>query len=164
MVEQTPDVWVNWQGDEPFFTYKIINDLLQSVHRTEQELWTLKKKITSESEVTAKHFAKVVCDNNNNALFFSRSPIPCYRDETDFTKMHYYKHVGIYAYRHTTLQKISTLLPSYLEKAEELEQLRFLAAGIKVTVHETQQDSIGIDLPEHIEKAEDFLVRNSATL
>ena len=155
-----PDVWVNWQGDEPFFKQSIIEDLLQSINNPSQELWTLKKKIINPDEVASRHFAKVVCDNKNNALYFSRSPIPCYRDTNDFEKMNYYKHVGIYAYRPSALAKIAASEPTYFETAEQLEQLRFLAAGIKVSVHETTFDSFGIDLPEHQKKAEEFILQN----
>lgn len=160
-INDIPDVWVNWQGDEPFFRQGIIEDLLQSATNPTQELWTLKKRITDPSEVTARHFAKVVCDNYGNAMYFSRSPIPFYRDTNDFEKMEYYKHVGIYAYRPATLARIAQLKAPYFEVAEQLEQLRFLAAGVRVTVHETLYDSFGIDLPEHQQKAEQFILQNT---
>lgn len=158
------DIWVNWQGDEPFITPVMIEELLQSTHNNENiDVWTLKKRIINEEEINSIHFAKVICDNNDVAIYFSRSPIPLYRNyelaaENVKNKIPrvYYKHVGIYAFTTLALNKISKLSPCHIEDAEQLEQLRFLFHGLKIKVHETHQEVIGIDLPEHLEKAAEY--------
>ena len=103
---------------------------------------------------------KVVVNKNWNALYFSRSIIPFQRnaDKEDWLKGHtYYKHIGLYAYRADTLKEITHLPQSPLELAESLEQLRWLENGYKIKVGITQQETIGIDTPEDMEKALAFL-------
>lgn len=151
------DIWVNWQGDEPFIAKPMIVDLLQSCDQEKSDLWTLKKRITNLDEVTNPHFAKVVCDAKGFALYFSRSPIPHYRDNIDGLKKEFYKHVGLYAFTREALKKISVMQPCDLEVAEQLEQLRFLYNNLRIRVHETQYEVFGIDLPEHLAKAETHL-------
>ncbi len=145
------DVWVNWQGDEPFVNEQMIQDLLQTCSRNDADVWTLKKKILKPEEITSTHIAKVVCNAKGEALYFSRAPIPHYRNVSD---KEYYKHVGLYAFSDAALQKISSLEPCALEQAEQLEQLRFLYHGLKIKVHETFEEPFGIDLPEHLSVAE----------
>lgn len=150
------DIWVNWQGDEPFISKKMIQDLLQDVEE-KVDIWTLKKKITQAEEIENLHIAKVVTDAADCALYFSRSPIPCYRDRVDFEQKNYYKHVGLYACTDKALEKISSLDPTSIEEAEKLEQLRFLHYGLKIKVHTTQEIALGIDLPEHLVIAEEMI-------
>lgn len=140
------DVWVNWQGDEPFIGTKMIETLLQSCD--EGEIWTLKIAIEDPS---SPHVVKVVCDHLGRALYFSRSPIP-------HNSKKYFKHVGIYAYSDEALQKISKLSPCPLEEAERLEQLRFLYNGLSIQVHETDEEIIGIDTPEQLSIAEEMIL------
>lgn len=148
------DIWVNWQGDEPFINEMMIQDLLQSCLEETSDVWTLCKRIENADEIANPHVAKVVRDGKGFALYFSRSTIPYYRDrEGD----EFYKHVGLYAFTKEALQKMATFEPCYLEQAEQLEQLRFLYNGLKVRVHETTHDVFGIDLPEHLAKAESKL-------
>ncbi len=151
------DIWVNWQGDEPFISEQMIHDLLQSCGKEESDLWTLKKRIVNPEEVTNPHFAKVVCDHAGFALYFSRSEIPFYRDIQDFSKKIYHKHVGLYAYTREALNKISSSHPCEIEVAEQLEQLRFLYNNLRLRVHETEHEVFGIDLPEHLVRAERHL-------
>ncbi|MBS0620683.1 MAG: 3-deoxy-manno-octulosonate cytidylyltransferase [Verrucomicrobia bacterium] len=148
------DIWVNWQGDEPFIGEAMIQDLLQSCAIEPSDVWTLKKRIIDPSEVGNPHIAKLVCDQRGFALYFSRSQIPYYRDETDFSRQEFYKHIGLYAFTKEALQKISQIPPCPLEKAEQLEQLRFLFNGLKIRVHETEHEVFGIDLLEHLARAE----------
>ncbi len=148
------DIWVNWQGDEPFICEQMIADLLQSCDDDESDLWTLKKKIMDPEEANNPHFAKVACDRHGFAMYFSRSQIPFYRDISDFPKKELYKHVGLYAYTRKALKKILNLAPCPLEIAEQLEQLRFLYNNLRIRVHETEYEVFGIDLPEHLAKAE----------
>jgi 3-deoxy-manno-octulosonate cytidylyltransferase (CMP-KDO synthetase) len=151
------DIWVNWQGDDPFITPQMISDLLQSCEKNNADVWTLKKRIALKEEINNPHIPKVVCNEEGYALCFSRSTIPYYRDFTPEEKKIYYKHIGVYAFTTKALKKIPTLTPSYLEQAEQLEQYRFLSHGLKVLVHETQEESFGIDLPEHLAMAENML-------
>lgn len=157
------DIFVNWQGDEPFIHEAMILDLLQSCGFESSDLWTLKKRITSEGELANPHIAKVVCDIHGFALYFSRSQIPFYRDIAEFSKKMVYKHVGLYAYTKEALKKIEGLSLCSLENAEQLEQLRFLYNNLKIRVHETEYEVFGIDLPEHVEKAEAYIEQNVKT-
>jgi 3-deoxy-manno-octulosonate cytidylyltransferase (CMP-KDO synthetase) len=148
------DIWVNWQGDEPFIHEQMIRDLLQSCDREDSDVWTLKKRIVKMQELTNPHIAKVICDHRGHALYFSRSQIPYYRDANDESQKFFYKHVGLYAFTSDSLRKISRFQPCAIEMAEQLEQLRFLYHNLRVRVHETQYEVFGIDLPEHLALAE----------
>lgn len=139
------EIWVNWQGDEPFITQEVIETLLRTAEGDE-EIWTLKKKINNPSLIASPHVVKVVTDKKGNALRFSRNPIP----DTGVA----YKHVGLYAFSAKALEKISTLGVSPLEEKERLEQLRFLENGMAIRVHETDQEIFGIDTKEELERAE----------
>ncbi len=158
----TADIWVNWQGDEPFITADMITSLLQTCHQDSADIWTLKKRITDPEQVTSANIAKVVCDAHGHALYFSRSPIPFYRDLNggflDVQKNIFYKHVGLYAFSTQALEKINTMGTSYLEDAEKLEQLRWLQHGLTVRVHETDREVKGIDTPQDLEQAEQYAV------
>lgn len=154
------DVVVNWQGDEPFLHKAMIRDLLQSCPDG-ADVWTLKKRITDERDIVNPHIAKVVTDAQGCALYFSRSPIPFYRDQTAGAV--YFKHVGLYAYSRAGMDKLRALVPCALEEAEKLEQLSFLFHGLKVQVHETHHEAFGIDLPEHLALAE-MRVQSGAAL
>ncbi len=148
------DIWVNWQADEPFLSIQVIKDLLQSCSFSEAEIWTLKIKMREEDRIQDPNICKVVCDINDHALYFSRSPIP-YRQEK--TNVPTFRHIGLYAYSNAALKKISTMPSCKIEEAESLEQLRFLYQGLKMQVHETEELSLGIDLPEHLSAAEEYL-------
>jgi 3-deoxy-manno-octulosonate cytidylyltransferase (CMP-KDO synthetase) len=151
------DIWVNWQGDEPFINEQMIHDLLQSCDCEDSDIWTLKKKIVNIEEASNPQIAKVICDHRGYALYFSRSMIPYYRDVTDPAQKSFYKHVGLYAFTPDSLRKISRLQPCAIEVAEQLEQLRFLHHNLRIRVHETQYEVFGIDLPEHLALAESHL-------
>ncbi len=148
------DIWVNWQADEPFLSERMIRDLLKNVH-IETDVWTLKVPFSNKEEAKSPAYCKVVCDQDGFALYFSRSLIPFYRDETSDQK--YDKHIGLYAYSEKALEKIAVMQPSALEQAEMLEQLRFLSHGLRIQVHETHEETIGIDFPEQLALAEKYL-------
>jgi 3-deoxy-manno-octulosonate cytidylyltransferase (CMP-KDO synthetase) len=154
------DIWVNWQGDEPFIHKAMIDDLLRSCLQEESDIWTLKRRIVSIHDYYSPQVAKVVCDARDFALYFSRSPIPCYRDPRPDEDKIAYKHVGLYAYTTEALKKIAALSLSPHEEAEQLEQLRFLHHNLKIKVHDTEHEVFGIDLPEHLTRAE-TLIQNS---
>lgn len=147
------DIVVNIQADEPFVNRSLLEDLLQGIYlhpSSDACIWTLKKQISSKEEEESAHCVKVVTDLQGKALYFSRSPIPYNRDNIAMVR---YRHVGIYAYTRKALNQIASFRPSELERAEELEQLTPLAEGIPIYVHETEQESLGIDTPADLEKA-----------
>ncbi len=144
------DIWVNWQGDEPFIHQEMVENLLQTINKT-YDIWSLRKEIEREEDIEDPNVVKVVTDSQDRALYFSRSPIPYDRDGLE--DVTYYKHMGIYAYTADALKQISTLSPSLLERAEGLEQLRFLENGMNIQVHETVHESLGIDIPEDLARA-----------
>jgi len=146
--EITADIWVNWQGDEPFISKKMIQDLLQTCASQDSDIWTLKERIENPEDAESTHVVKVICNKDNYALYFSRSLIPYYREPCSHKK--YFRHVGLYAYTSEALSRMITLAPCYLEEAEQLEQLSFLYNNMRIKVHETQEKTLGIDLPEHL--------------
>ena len=147
------DIWVNWQGDEPFINATMIQDLLQTAAHDGMDVWTLKKLITIKEQIVAPNTAKVVTDHEGNALYFSRSPVPFYRDH-HLEQGVFYKHVGLYAFTTKGLQMMQQLPIGKLEQAEKLEMLRLLENGIKIRLHETLFEVIGIDTAEDLRHAE----------
>ncbi len=151
-----PDVVVNIQGDEPFIRPEQISLLVACFEDPETEIATLVKQVESPKEIFDENKPKVVFDKNHFALFFSRSPIPFIRGEEaeDWFKSYtFYRHIGIYAFRSEILKQITRLEPTGLEKAESLEQLRWLANGYRIKVSETMYGPVGIDTPEDLEQA-----------
>ncbi|HCJ82732.1 MAG TPA: 3-deoxy-manno-octulosonate cytidylyltransferase [Parachlamydiales bacterium] len=144
------DIWVNWQADEPLVHEEMIRELLFTARQEGIDVWSLKKRVDAQEELCSSHVVKVVCDAAGFALYFSRSALPFYRDDIPFKERLYYKHVGLYAYTASALHRIASFPPSFLEEAEKLEQLRFLAHGLKINLRETRHESLGIDLPEHL--------------
>lgn len=148
------DYVVNIQGDEPFIQPGQI-DLLTSVLDGVTELATLIKKIEDLQTLTNPSSPKVVLSTEGNALYFSRQPIPYQRDRPldDWLSHHtYYKHIGLYAYRTDVLDRITQLAPSALERAESLEQLRWLENGYRIRTVVTTLDTHGIDTPADLER------------
>lgn len=156
------DVVINVQGDEPFIQPKQI-ELLKSCFSTNAEIATLIKKIDASEDLFNPNRPKVVIDKQDNALYFSRSPIPFIRGaETEnwVLMQEFWAHIGMYAYKKEVLQKISKLNQGVLEKAESLEQLRWLENGFKIKTAVTKHQSIGIDTPEDLELALQLLKNN----
>lgn len=152
------DVVVNVQGDEPFVKKEALQKLIDAYKNDLNEeisLATLAQEITDEEEIENPNSVKVNWDINNFALYFSRSPIP-YPRETNF-RARYFQHIGIYAFRKTALLKFSKLPMLQNERAEKLEQLRYLEYGMKIKVLETNYMGIGIDSPEDLERANAYL-------
>lgn len=151
---RTFDYVINIQGDEPFLDPEQINSLAQ-VCNGEVEIATQMIKTTNHEVLFDKGEVKIVLNTNNEALYFSRSVIPAIKNqaETEWHKhFNYFRHVGMYAYRSDILEKITRLQQSELEKAESLEQLRWLENGYKIKCVETTFDSHCVDTPEDIEK------------
>lgn len=136
------DVYVNIQGDEPTLRPDHIEQLLLPILAREAEVTTLKVEIDEAAARNPNH-VKVVTDDQGRALYFSRFPIPFDREGTGGVR--YYKHIGLYAYTRAALTLFHRLPPSSLERAEKLEQLRFLQNGVPILVAETSHDTIGVD-------------------
>ncbi|NOR74533.1 MAG: 3-deoxy-manno-octulosonate cytidylyltransferase [Draconibacterium sp.] len=157
------DVVINIQGDEPFIQPEQIG-LLKSCFENNTDIATLVKKIERQEELFNANRPKVVIDNQQNALYFSRSPIPFVRGEEEknwHIKNNFWAHIGMYAYKTDVLQKITKLKQSTLELTESLEQLRWLENGFQIKTVETDHYSIGIDTPEDLEIALQLLQNNS---
>lgn len=152
------DVVVNVQGDEPFTATQALAsliDVFKNDHEKKVDVATLMEKLERKEDIQNPNNVKVVVGNNMDALYFSRSVIPCVRDID--SSVEYYKHVGIYAYRKKALLDFTQLVPGTLEKAEKLEQLRYLENGYRIKVVETPFKTIGIDTPEDLEEARVYL-------
>ncbi|HEX5431157.1 MAG TPA: 3-deoxy-manno-octulosonate cytidylyltransferase, partial [Bryobacteraceae bacterium] len=150
------DIYVNIQGDEPTLTPQFFKPLIQLFERPEVEVSTLAVRCPPE-EFKNPHAVKVVTALDGRALYFSRATIPFDRDGTGF--IGYRKHLGIYAYRKTALERFAALEPSPLERLERLEQLRLLENGISVYVAEAPGDTVGVDTEEDLKRAEAVLQR-----
>lgn len=155
------DYVINIQGDEPFIEPQQIT-LLASLLDGTTQLATLVKRLEIQEQVLNPNIVKAIFNKQNEALYFSRLPIPYWRGkESEWVKQHtYYKHIGLYAYRTDVLKNITQLPVSALERAESLEQLRWLENGFKIKVAETTLETIGIDTPEDLEHAKQYLKNN----
>lgn len=148
------DAVINIQGDEPFINPKSIASLSNLIGRDHKNIVTLVKQIEDYSELQQVSIPKVVLGKHGEALYFSRFPIPYFRgNEPDsWLQNHkYYKHIGIYAYTREVLSQLVTLEPSSLEKAESLEQLRWLENGYSIFTEYTSFESMSVDTPEDLE-------------
>ena len=149
------DYVINIQGDEPFIQPEQI-DLLARLLDGKTEIATLVKKIEDREQLFNPNVVKAVVAANGEALYFSRSTVPHIRNtpEADWMGKHsFYKHIGMYAYRTDVLKRLTELPVSPLEKAESLEQLRWLENGFRIKVAETKTETIGIDTPEDLQRA-----------
>jgi 3-deoxy-manno-octulosonate cytidylyltransferase (CMP-KDO synthetase) len=158
-IGEPSDVIINVQGDEPFIQPEQIDVLKNCFDSKDIELATLVKPFRKEEGFEAlfnPNSPKVVINKNNEAIYFSRSIVPYIRDShhTEWLDKHiFYKHIGMYAYRADVLREITQLPQSSLEKAESLEQLRWIENGFRIRVGYTDVETIGIDTPEDMERA-----------
>ncbi len=150
------DVVVNIQGDEPFMQpheIELIRECFTGSENT--EIATLIQPILKNEDIFKPVMVKVVLDKDSNAIFFSRAPIPHIFgvDESKWLENYpFYGHVGLYAYRFSTLQELAKLSEVLVEKVESLEQLRWLENGYKIKTNITDSDNFGIDTPEDLAK------------
>lgn len=149
------DIVINIQGDEPLIKPEMIDELISEFDDDEVLMASLCKEITESEDIDNPNVVKVVRDKNNDALYFSRCPIPYNRDQRNDVK--HYKHIGIYGYRKSFLIEYVKTQKSSLEVAENLEQLRVLENGYKIRVQETAYDSLGVDTPEDILEVEKII-------
>lgn len=160
------DVVINVQGDEPFIRAEQLESLKRCFDDPQTDIATLVKPFTTEDGLSAlenPNSPKVVLDGQSRALYFSRSVIPFLRGipREEWLAHHiFYKHIGIYAFRSEALRAVTGLPQSTLEKAESLEQLRWLENGYKIGVGISDFETVGIDTPEDLERAEAFLLKN----
>ena len=158
------DVIINVQGDEPFIQPSQIQTLMQLFDDSTTQIGTLGKRFESLEAVENPNSPKIVTDMRGFALYFSRSVIPYIRGKAYEEWMGEYpflKHLGVYAYRREVLAEVTRLPQSSLEKAESLEQLRWLQNGYRIRVGLTDVETVGIDTPEDLKRAEEFLKNKS---
>jgi 3-deoxy-manno-octulosonate cytidylyltransferase (CMP-KDO synthetase) len=155
------DLVVNVQGDQPTFDPSCLPDLLEPFQEGSGILMsTLMIRMREREEIESPNNVKVVTDRKGFALYFSRSPIPFYRDTGDNQGV--YKHLGFYAYPVHFLKVFASLSPGPLESAEKLEPLRALEHGFKIKVEETRFDSIEVDTPKDIANVERLIAKQKA--
>ena len=157
------DIIINVQGDEPFIHPSQIEALIKCFDDPTTQIATLGKPFDKDADISLldnPNSPKIVVDNNSFALYFSRSVIPFIRGVEHnqwLGKYPFLKHLGIYAYRTQVLHEITRLPQSSLELAESLEQLRWLQNGYRICVGTTNIETVGIDTPEDLQRAEDYL-------
>uniref|UniRef100_UPI002597274A 3-deoxy-manno-octulosonate cytidylyltransferase n=1 Tax=uncultured Bacteroides sp. TaxID=162156 RepID=UPI002597274A len=161
------DVVINIQGDEPFIQESQIKELCACFNDENTQIATLGKPFTTDQDMEAlenPNSPKIVVDNNSYAMYFSRSVIPFLRNvprDQWLGNFPYLKHIGLYAYRRNVLHEVTQLSQSSLELAESLEQLRWLQNGYKIKVGLTNVETVGIDTPADLHRAEKFLTEHS---
>ena len=154
------DVIINIQGDEPFIQKSQIETLMQLFEVPETQIGTLGKRFETIDAALNPNSPKIVTDLQGFALYFSRSIIPFVRGQEQtvwLEKYPFLKHLGLYAYRREVLREVTKLPQSPLEIAESLEQLRWLENGYRIRVGLTDVETVGIDTPEDLQRAEEFL-------
>lgn len=157
------DVVINVQGDEPFIAHSQLKAIMACFEDEATDIATLVKPFAEEDGLAAlenPNSPKVVLDKQSRAIYFSRSVIPYLRgvEREQWLKTHtYYKHIGMYAFRADVLREVTSLAQSPLELAESLEQLRWLENGYKIGVGISNVETVGIDTPEDLQRAEAFL-------
>lgn len=152
------DCVVNLQADEILLHPELLSNLIQPFLSSSEGIGTLKRKFSPEEDRNNPSIVKVVTNQQEQALYFSRSAVPCWRDGIpDNIDVATWMHLGIYIFRKSTLQQFSELPTGFLEDAEKLEQLRALEHGMPISVWETKHESLRIDTPEDLVLAESFL-------
>lgn len=158
----TADIIVNVQGDEPLIAPEMIDQAIQPlIADPSLRMGTLKTRIRCLHDFLSPNVVKVVTDRDGNALYFSRSPLPFFRDKWkdlkdesfDSGKLLCFKHVGLYVFRRDFLVEFAAMTPTFLEVSEKLEQLRAVENGVRIRVVETEFESIGVDTPDDLVKA-----------
>lgn len=150
------DVVINIQGDEPFIDPHQIELLIDTFAQEHVHIGSLRKKITSPEELFNENIVKVIVDAKQKAIYFSRFPIPFCRDiakDAWLERGTWFRHIGLYGYRIHALNKIGELPESPLEKAESLEQLRWIEHGMQIYMRETAIQHLSIDTPADLDKA-----------
>lgn len=148
MLDARYDQIINIQGDEPLIDMRAVDDVIDVLQRDAPDIATLACPIDSPDEHASRDVVKVVCDLNDNALYFSRAPLPGGQ-----------RHIGLYGYQTSALVRLASLPQSPLEHAESLEQLRALQNGFKIRVLQTNKPHLGVDRPEDVMRVEQELAK-----
>jgi 3-deoxy-D-manno-octulosonate cytidylyltransferase len=158
------DVYVNVQGDEPLIDPGTVDALVEAMFENlDTQIATPCSAISQANDIMDPNIVKVVRNFDNNALYFSRAPIPWVRDRTESGAPRHYKHLGLYAFRRDALLEFPTLPPGELERVEQLEQLRWLENGFHIAVIDTDYDAVSVDLPSDIERVEKLLATGASS-
>ena len=156
-------VFVNVQGDEPLVEPEAIDTLVEAIESEPGvAVATLMVPITKPADIMDPNIVKVVLDFDDNALYFSRAPIPWVRDRSGPVHALHLKHLGLYAFRRAALLDFATLPLGDLERVEQLEQLRWMENGYKIRVAETHHDSVSVDVPEDVARVEKLLIKSQS--
>jgi 3-deoxy-manno-octulosonate cytidylyltransferase (CMP-KDO synthetase) len=151
-------IFINVQGDEPLVSPEAIDELAAAIADDESvQLATLATPVSNPKDIMDPNIVKVVLDFDDDALYFSRAPIPWVRDTNAKVSVRHLKHLGLYAYRREALMEYETLPPGDLERVEQLEQLRWLENGFKIRVAETAHDSVSVDVQADVARVEDLI-------
>jgi len=154
------DVIVNIQGDEPFIQAEQLKSVCDCFELGDTEIASLVKKITTMDDLVNPNIPKVILNNKQEAIYFSRSTIPYIRNVSmdHWLEKHiFYKHIGLYAYRFQTLMKLAKLTPSSLEIAESLEQIRWIENDFRIKIAITDTENLSIDTPQDLERVRKHL-------
>jgi len=152
-------VVINIQGDQPVFPAGVIGEMAAVLERDAAAVMVTPARRLDDPELARNpNLVKVVFDHQGRALYFSRSPLPYWRDGE---RPYFYKHIGMYAYRVEFLQKFVALPPGRWEQAEKLEQLRALEHGYPIHVVETREDTLEVDTPEDVARVEAYWQDNT---
>jgi 3-deoxy-manno-octulosonate cytidylyltransferase (CMP-KDO synthetase) len=152
------EIYVNVQGDEPLIDHQTIDAVVSEMLEDDSiQITTPCSAITRPNDIMDPNITKVVRDFDGNGLYFSHAPIPWVRDRHGDVIVKHWKHIGLYAFRRDALLEFPTLPPGELERAEQLEQLRWLENGFRIRVVETKYDAVSVDVPEDIARVEQLL-------
>jgi len=152
------DVFVNVQGDEPLLDPAAVDTAVEALLDDEQtSVSTVATPIKTPADIMDPNVVKVVLDFDDNALYFSRAPIPWVRDTKLGIQVRHMKHLGLYVFRRDALLEYPTLPQGELEKIEQIEQLRWMENGTKIRVAEVEHDAVSVDVPEDVARVEKLL-------
>jgi 3-deoxy-manno-octulosonate cytidylyltransferase (CMP-KDO synthetase) len=152
------EIFVNVQGDEPLLDPEAIDTAIKALlEEPAASISTVATLIKTPAEIMDPNVVKTILDFDDNALYFSRAPIPWVRDSASKIQVRHLKHLGVYAFQRDALLEYPTLPQGTLEKIEQLEQLRWLENGWKIRVAEVQHDAISVDVPEDVPRVEKLL-------
>ena len=156
------EIYINVQGDVPLIDPATVDAVASAMLEDESvEIATPCTAIAHQNDIMDPNIVKVVRDFDNNALYFSRAPVPWVSDRGETVAARHWKHIGLYGFRRETLLEFPTLPPGDLERLEQLEQLRWLENGFRIRVVEADYDAISVDVPADIERVEKLLRERS---
>jgi len=161
---ESGDIFVNVQGDEPLIDPLCIDSAIAALlEDPPAQIATVATAIRHAADVMDPNVVKTVLDFDENALYFSRAPIPWIRDTQHKLHVKYWKHLGLYVFQRDALLEYPTLPQGELEKIEQLEQLRWLENGYRIRVAEVPHDSVSVDVPEDVPRVEKLLKESKST-